>query len=53
MGKVLQRKTLRKRIDAAKRLEEIKRYTAKPVMKNIDVQAIKQEFRDRKAASGK
>ena len=40
----LKRKGLRNKANAATRLTNIKRLTAVPVIKNVDVEAIKEEF---------
>lgn len=40
----LKRKGLRNKANSAKRLTNIKRLTAVPVIKNVDVEAIKEEF---------
>jgi hypothetical protein len=40
----LKRKGLRNKANSAKRTGEIKRLTSTPIIKNIDVEAIKEEF---------
>ena len=45
----LVRKALRNRTVSKKRLSAIKRLTSKPVLKNVDVEQIKEEFANRKA----
>jgi hypothetical protein len=46
----LKRKDRRNSNNANARVARIKRLTAKPVIKNIDVEAIKKSFEEKKAA---
>jgi hypothetical protein len=45
----LVRKALRNRAVSSKRVNNIKRLTAKPVIKNVDIEQIKEEFANKKA----
>lgn len=47
----LKRKNLRKKMEPQKAVLNIKRLSARPVIKNVDVQAIKEEFRKQKEAA--
>jgi len=47
----LQRKVRRRRAKSVQRLVDIKLITKRPVIKNVDVEAIKAEFAAKKAAS--
>jgi hypothetical protein len=40
----LKRKEKRNRAKANNRIDRIKQLTAKPIIKNVDIEAIKQEF---------
>lgn len=44
----LKRKKLKNKMRAVARQKDIQRLNAKPVIKNVDVQAIKEEFRKQK-----
>lgn len=46
----LKRKTLRNRMRAGDKNQIIKQLNAKPVIKQVDVEAIKASFREKKAA---
>lgn len=46
----LKRKGLRNKAKANVRLQEIKRLTTTPVIKNVDVEAIKEEFAKKSAS---
>jgi hypothetical protein len=46
----LQRKTLRNVMNSVAKVKNIKRLNSKPVLVNIDVQAIKESFRQAKKA---
>ena len=47
----LVRKALRNRVVSKKRQDNLKRLIAKPVIKNVDIEQIKEEFASKKAAS--
>jgi hypothetical protein len=47
----LVRKALRNRTVSRKRQDNLKRLTLKPVIKNVDIEQIKEEFANKKAAS--
>lgn len=47
----LQRKVRRRRAKSVQRIVDIKLITKRPVIKNVDVEAIKAEFAAKKAAS--
>jgi hypothetical protein len=47
----LVRKALRNRVVSRKRQDSLKRLMAKPVIKNVDIEQIKEEFASKKAAS--
>jgi hypothetical protein len=46
----LVRKALRNRAVSRKRQDAIKRLTSRPVIKNVDIEQIKEEFAKKKAA---
>lgn len=47
----LKRKERRNRAKANDRIAKIKQFTTKPVIKNVDIEAIKKEFEEKKAAA--
>ena len=44
----LMRKRLRRKMTATAKVKEIKRLQAKPVVKNVDIEAIKESFKSKK-----
>jgi hypothetical protein len=48
---VLKRKKMRRWIGQQRKVERIAHLNSKPVLKSIDVQAIKEEFKKKKAQS--
>ncbi len=47
-GTTLKRKKLKNKMRAIARVKDIQRLNIKPVIKNVDVQAIKESFRNEK-----